>query len=42
MTLRQKKGLRSCTVRQKWVILISVIFVFVSALSFAGEMKYQV
>ncbi len=41
MTLRQKKGLRSCTVRQKWVILLTTIFV--SALSFAAEtMKYQV
>jgi hypothetical protein len=42
MTLRQEKGLRSCTIRQKWVILLTVIFVFVSALSFAAEMKYQV
>jgi hypothetical protein len=41
--LRQETGLHSCTVRQKWVILFTVIFVFVSALSFAGEtMKYQV
>jgi hypothetical protein len=41
--LRQKTGLRCCTVRQKWVILFTAIFVFVSALSFAAEtMKYQV
>jgi hypothetical protein len=41
--LRQKAGLHGCTVRQKWVILFTVILVFVSALSFAAEtMKYQV
>jgi hypothetical protein len=41
--LRRKTGLRSCTVRQKWVIIFTAIFVFVSALSFAAEtMKYQV
>jgi hypothetical protein len=42
MTLRQKKSLRSCTVRQKWVIIFTAVFVFVSALSFAAEMRYQV
>jgi hypothetical protein len=41
--LRQKTGLRRCTVRQKWVILFTIAFVFVSALSFAAEtIKYQV
>jgi hypothetical protein len=41
--LRQETGLHGCTVTKKLVILFSVIFVFVSALSFAGEtMKYQV
>ena len=41
--LRQKPSLHGCTVRQKWVILFTVIFVFISALSFAAEtMKYQV
>jgi hypothetical protein len=41
--LRRKTGLCSRTVRQKWVIVFTAIFVFVSALSFAAEtMKYQV
>ena len=41
--LRQETGLHSCTVRQKLVILFTAIFIFVSALSFAGDtMKYQV
>jgi hypothetical protein len=41
--VRQKAGLHGCTVRQKWAILLTVIFVFISALSFAAEtMKYQV
>jgi len=41
--LWQETGLHGCTVRQKLVILFTAIFIFVSALSFAGDtMKYQV
>jgi hypothetical protein len=41
--LRQGTGFYSSAVWQKWVILFTIAFIFVSTLSFAAEtMKYQV
>jgi hypothetical protein len=41
--LRQGTGFHSSAVRQKWVIFLTIAFIFVSTLSFATEtMKYQV
>jgi len=42
-SLWRETGLHSCTVRQKWVIIFTAFFIFVSTLSFAAEtMRYQV